>query len=81
MTRFNNLQVLIALMRDGFHPDSPGGQVVLRDGLPVLDYPLTDYLWNGARRAYLAMAEIQFAAGRAIGDAAARGCRARDELA
>jgi choline dehydrogenase-like flavoprotein len=63
MKRFNHLQVLIALMRDGFHPESPGGQVVLRDGWPVLDYPLTDYLWNGARRAYLAMAEIQFAAG------------------
>jgi choline dehydrogenase-like flavoprotein len=63
MKRFNNLQVLIALMRDGFHADSLGGQVVLRDGWPVLDYPLTDYLWNGVRRAYLAMAEIQFAAG------------------
>jgi hypothetical protein len=63
MTRFPHLQVLIALMRDGFHPDSPGGQVVLRSGWPVLDYPLTDYVWNGVRRAYLAMAEIQFAAG------------------
>jgi choline dehydrogenase-like flavoprotein len=63
MTRFPNLQVLIALMRDGFHPDSPGGQVVLRSGWPVLDYPLTDYVWSGVRRAYLAMAEIQFAAG------------------
>ena len=64
MTRFPQLQVLIALMRDGFHAASPGGQVILRsDGWPVLDYPMTDYLWNGVRRAYLAMAEIQFAAG------------------
>jgi choline dehydrogenase-like flavoprotein len=64
MTRFPNLQVLIALLRDGFHADAPGGQVVLRsDGWPVLDYGMTDYLWNGVRRAYLAMAEIQFAAG------------------
>ncbi|HEX4763491.1 MAG TPA: GMC family oxidoreductase [Usitatibacter sp.] len=63
MTRFPNLQVLIALMRDGFHADSPGGQVVIRSGWPVLDYPLNDYVWNGVRRAYLAMAEIQFAAG------------------
>ena len=63
MTKFPNLQVLIALMRDGFHADSPGGQVVLRSDWPVLDYPLTDYLWEGVRRAYLAMAEIQFAAG------------------
>ncbi len=61
------LQVLIALMRDGFHPDSPGGRVMLRsDGSPLLDYPLGDYLWEGVRRAYLAMAEIQFAAGARI---------------
>lgn len=66
MRRFPNLQVLIALLRDGFHPESPGGRVVLRDdGWPVLDYAMGDYLWEGARRAYLAMAEIQFAAGAA----------------
>ena len=65
MTRFPNLQVLIALLRDGFHADSTGGQVVLRDGWPTLEYPITEYLWNGVRRAYLAMAEIQFAAGAA----------------
>jgi hypothetical protein len=64
MKQFPHLQVLIALLRDGFHPESRGGRVVLRsDGWPVLDYPITPYLWNGARRAYLAMAEIQFAAG------------------
>ena len=58
------LQVVIALLRDGFHPDSPGGSVALRDdGTPVLDYPLTPYLLEGARRAFRAMAEIQFAAG------------------
>jgi choline dehydrogenase-like flavoprotein len=63
MARFPQLQVVIALLRDGFHPDAPGGQVALRSGWPVLDYPMSEYLWNGARRAYLAMAEIQFAAG------------------
>ncbi len=63
MTRFPHLQVLIALLRDGFHPESAGGQVALRDGWPVLDYPISDYLWGGVRRAYAAMAEIQFAAG------------------
>jgi choline dehydrogenase-like flavoprotein len=57
-------QVLIALLRDGFHAESPGGVVKLRsDGSPVLDYPLTDFVTDGARRAWLAMAEIQFAAG------------------
>lgn len=64
MRRFPNMQVLLALLRDGFHPASPGGTVTLRaDGTPVLDYPLTPYLWEGARRAFAAMAEIQFAAG------------------
>ena len=58
------MQVLIALVRDGFHPDSPGGTVTLReDGTPVLDYPLTPYLFDGMRRAFRAMADLQFAAG------------------
>lgn len=64
MREFANAQVLIALLRDGFHPESRGGQVRLGgDGLPRLDYPLGDVFWEGARRALLAMAEIQFAAG------------------
>src|SRR5690606_35712038 len=33
------------------------------DGSPVLDYPLNAYVLDGARRALLSMAEIQFAAG------------------
>jgi hypothetical protein len=40
-----------------------GGAVQLKDGAGVLDYPLNDFLWDGARRALLTMAEIQFAAG------------------
>ena len=32
----------------------------------MLDYPLTDYLLDGARRALLSMAEIQFEAGARI---------------
>jgi len=64
MREFPHMQVVIALMRDGFHAQSQGGSVALRsDGTPVLDYPLNDYLWDGARRALLSMAEIQFAAG------------------
>jgi choline dehydrogenase-like flavoprotein len=64
MREFNNTHVLLALLRDGFHAESPGGRVLLRDdGSPVLDYPLNDFLFEGVRRAYLAMAEIQFAAG------------------
>jgi choline dehydrogenase-like flavoprotein len=64
MKEFPNTQVLIALLRDGFHPGSPGGNVGLRDdGSPALAYPLTPFVWDGVRRALLAMAEIQFAAG------------------
>ena len=64
LKKFPNTHVLLALLRDGFHRDSPGGKVKLRgDGSPVLDYPLTDFVMAGARRAMLAMAEIQFAAG------------------
>ena len=64
MKRFRNTHAMIALMRDGFHPDARGGRVELRaDSTPVLDYPLTPTLFEGARRALLRMAEIQFAAG------------------
>jgi choline dehydrogenase-like flavoprotein len=64
MTKFPNTQVVIALLRDGFHPESRGGRVTLaNDGTPILDYAMSGYLWEAARRAYLAMAEIQFAAG------------------
>jgi choline dehydrogenase-like flavoprotein len=64
MREFAQAHALIALLRDGFHPDSRGGQVRLgADDLPVLDYPLGEVFWEGARRALLVMAEIQFAAG------------------
>lgn len=64
MREFANTHVLLALLRDGFHPESRGGRVVLRDDRwPVLDYPLDDVIFESIRRAYLAMAEVQFAAG------------------
>ncbi len=64
LRNFPRTQVLLALMRDGFHPEAPGGAVHLRsDGSALLDYPLTPFVMDGARRAMLAMAEIQFAAG------------------
>ena len=54
----------LALMRDGFVEQSPGGRVrISDDGSPLLDYDVTDYMWDGLRRAYLSMAEAQFAAG------------------
>ncbi len=64
MQRLPNMQVLIALLRDGFHADAIGGRVRLAaDGTPILDYALTPYIFDGIRRALTAMAEIQFAAG------------------
>ena len=63
MREFNRTHVLLALLRDGFHTDSPGGRVLLDGARPVLDYPLTAAVWDGVRRSLLAMAEIQFAAG------------------
>jgi len=62
--RLPYLHTLVSQIRDGFHPDSPGGVVLLRDdGRAVLDYPLNDFFWDGVRSSYLAMAECQFAAG------------------
>ena len=61
---FPHTHTLLALLRDGFHEQSPGGKVKLRgDDSAVLDYPLTDYVLQGGRRALLSMMEIQFAAG------------------
>jgi len=64
MKNFAHSQTTLALVRDGFHAQSTGGEVSLRsDGSPLLAYPLNDTFWEAARRALLAMAEIQFAAG------------------
>ncbi|MFJ3485672.1 GMC family oxidoreductase N-terminal domain-containing protein [Pseudomonas sp. NPDC090202] len=64
MAQLPHTHMMLALLRDGFHPDSPGGSVQLRgDGTPVLDYQVSPYVWDGVRRALHSMAEIQFAAG------------------
>jgi choline dehydrogenase-like flavoprotein len=64
MHNLPNTNAVLALLRDGFHEESPGGQVLLKeDRRPSLDYAITDYLWDGAREAFLRMAEVQFAAG------------------
>lgn len=64
MKQFPHTQALLSLLRDGFHEQSVGGSVELKeDGSPVLDYPISDFVWDGVRRSLLAMAEIQFAAG------------------
>jgi choline dehydrogenase-like flavoprotein len=64
LTSFPHNHTLLALLRDGFHDEAPGGKVKLRgDDSAVLDYPLSDYVMAGGRRALLSMMEIQFAAG------------------
>ena len=67
MKRLSHMHVAIALMRDGFHPQSTGGTVsIRRDGSPVLDYPISRYVWEGIRHSLAVMVEIQFAAGAKI---------------
>lgn len=64
ISNLRHMQVTIALLRDGFNEQSIGGSVELRHNhMPVLDYPIGPYLWEGMRRAYTSMAEIQLAAG------------------
>jgi choline dehydrogenase-like flavoprotein len=56
--------IFIALTRDGFHEQSVGGTIALRDdGSPEIDYAITDYHWKALRVSMLTMAEGQFAAG------------------
>lgn len=64
MKRLAHIHALLAPMRDGFSPRSPGGSPRRRDdGTPVPDDPLDALVLDGARRALRAMAEIQFPAG------------------
>ncbi|MDC8760107.1 GMC family oxidoreductase [Janthinobacterium fluminis] len=64
MRQFAHTHALLALLRDGFHAEAPGGSVALgAGGAAVLDYPISGFIWDGVRRALLSMAEIQFAAG------------------
>lgn len=64
MHNLPHTNALHSLLRDGFHPQSTGGTVTLRsDGSPSLDYPITHYVWDGLRRAFLSMAQIQLASG------------------
>jgi choline dehydrogenase-like flavoprotein len=61
---YPNTQLMLALLRDGFHAESEGGVVMLNlDDTPLLHYPLTDYVLAGFKQALLRMAEVQFAAG------------------
>ena len=63
MPKFN---AMLALVRDGFHEQSQGGQVKIDDaGNPILDYEITAYLFAGFKQALLRMTEAQFAAGAA----------------
>ncbi len=66
LANMKHFNAMLALMRDGFHEQSQGGQVSIdAAGNPLLDYPLTDYLFAGFKQALLRMTEAQFAAGAA----------------
>lgn len=74
----------MALQRDGFDDRSPGGQVTIDSlGRPQLGYEVTAYQFEGFRRALLALAEMQFAAGASEVipvHLAAKPCRSMSEL-
>lgn len=60
----SHVQGSMALQRDGFHEDSPGGRVVLDGQLrAALQYTPSEYQYRGFRAALLALTELQFAAG------------------
>ncbi len=64
IAKLNNTHAMLALLRDGFDEESEGASIELSDdGSPIVDYPMNDYLFDGVKRAYLSMAEVQFAAG------------------
>lgn len=64
ISKLPNMNGMIALLRDGFNEESQGGSIELADdGSAIIDYPITDYLWEGVKRTHLTMAELQFAAG------------------
>jgi len=64
MAKLNHTHAMLALLRDGFDDESEGANITLSDnGSPIVDYPMNDYLFDGIKRAYLSMAEVQFAAG------------------
>lgn len=64
LAQLHRTQITLALLRDGFHRDSPGGTVrVDASGAALLDYDVSWYLWRGVREAFMRMAQAQFAAG------------------
>ncbi len=64
MANFPQTSVLLALLRDGFTEESPGGRVRVDEaGSPLLDYDVSNHVWDGVKRSILSMAEAHFAAG------------------
>lgn len=64
MRQLPHMQSVLALVRDGFHEESQGGEVKLdENGYPVLDYPISPILWETFKQSYSVMMELQFAAG------------------
>lgn len=59
-----HLHAMISLFKDGFHEHSQGGVVSLgQRSFPVLDYQISDYMWESFRKSLLVMAELQLNAG------------------
>jgi choline dehydrogenase len=64
IAEFPHVNPMVALLRDGFTDDSPGGSVRIDEqGHALLDYDISGHVWDGVRRSFLSMAEAQFAMG------------------
>ncbi len=64
MSLISKTNAMIALQRDGFHPESQGGEVrVDGQGRVHLDYDTSEYMQRGFRKALKVMGRLQFAAG------------------
>jgi len=62
--RVKNTATHVAICIDGFHDDVQGGRVTLRpSGMPLLDYPIPQRLWNALRFGQKKLAELQLASG------------------
>jgi hypothetical protein len=63
MQQLPNLHVMLALLRDGFIRTARAGRCACAAMARRSWITLNDVLWDGVRRSWLTMAELQFAAG------------------
>jgi len=56
----SHISAQLILLRDGFHPESPGGKVELNSfNKAILDYPKTQYFLNSAKESFKTLVRAQ----------------------